>query len=342
MDNASAVQPIVVTMGEPGGIGGEITLKAWQQLRATGPCFYAIADPEHLSNLGAPVAIIEHGQQAGRHFTEQLPVLPIGARIHSVPGAADPQNAGWVISSIEQGVKAILMNEASAVVTNPIQKSSLLDSGFQFPGHTEFLGKLTDGTPMEFYNANARRRGTVMMIAGPSLKAIPVTVHTALRDAISTLTADRIIDTVLIANEALILDFGITKPRIAISGLNPHAGETGNLGSEEIEIIMPAIDTLKSQGLDVYGPYSADTMFHTTARDRYDVAVCMYHDQALIPAKTLSFDEGVNVTLGLPIIRTSPDHGTALDIAGKNIARPDSLIAAIILAGKMSKNRMHS
>jgi len=339
MNAGASTAPIAVTMGEPGGIGGELTIKAWKALKNTDQCFYTIADPARLSHLGAPVKIITSPSEAISCFSNALPVLPIGAPIISIPGKADPRYADLVIQSIKMAVNAALDGSASAVVTNPIQKSSLNEGGFAFPGHTEFLGELTKASPMPTHHDKARTRGVVMMIASPALKTIPVTIHQSLRLAIETLTISLIVETVKIAGEAMTHDFGIQNPQIAISGLNPHAGESGQLGHEETEIVTPAIKILLSEGLNVRGPLPADTMFHEEARNTYDVAICMYHDQALIPAKTLAFDDGVNVTLGLPIVRTSPDHGTALDIAGKNLARPNSLIAAINLAGEIARSR---
>ncbi len=239
------------------------------------------------------------------------------------------------MESIERAVDYAVNGSASGVVTNPIQKSTLLAAGFGFPGHTEYLAHLTTAAPMP----NERARGPVMMLAGPMLRTVPVTVHQSVKEAIGSLTPDKIIKTAIVTAEALRDEFGIASPRLAISGLNPHAGEAGALGMEDEMIIAPAVDALCDMGLNARGPLPADTMFHEEARASYDAALCMLHDQALIPAKTLAFHDAVNVTLGLPIIRTSPDHGTALDIAGKGLARADSLIAAIKLADRMATTR---
>lgn len=327
--------PLALTMGEPGGVGAEISLKAWRALKETGPVFFLLDAPDRLQRLGAPIVEITDPREAAAHFDKTLPVISLSHHASAAPGVADAANAPAILESIERAVAFALEGHAGGVVTNPIQKSALLAGGFRFPGHTEYLAALTADAPMEA----DRRRGPVMMLAGPDLRTIPVTIHLSVKEAIAQLTPQRIVDAALIAEEALRRDFYIEKPRLAISGLNPHAGEGGALGAEEALIIAPAIDLLRAQGINVAGPAPADTMFHEEARSCYDVALCMLHDQALIPAKTLAFHEAVNVTLGLPIVRTSPDHGTALDIAGKNQARPDSLIAALKLAAAMAANR---
>lgn len=331
--------PLALTMGEPGGAGGEIALKAWRALKATGPVFFSIDDPERLERLGGDIAVIDRPDAAHDIFGKRLPVMAVGARVAATLGTADPANAQHVIASIRRAVELALSGAASGVVTNPIQKASLLTAGFEFPGHTEFLGALTKEAPMPAGPKAARRRGPVMMIAGPSLKVVPVTIHAPLAEAVRMLTTERIVHVATVVAESLVSDFGIARPRLAVAGLNPHAGEGGALGAEEAAIVAPAIESLKNAGIDARGPLPADTMFHAEARARYDAAICMYHDQALIPAKTLAFHQAVNVTLGLPIIRTSPDHGTALDIAGKDLARPDSLIAALRLAAEMAAAR---
>lgn len=330
--------PLALTAGEPGGVGMELAAKAWRSLSKEGVVFFLIGDPDHAASFDAPVEKIAEPAQAASVMSRALPVLPIPLTAKAHAGSADPANAQYIIQSIEQAVALALAGEAGGVVTNPIQKSALLAAGFKFPGHTEFLGELTKNSSMP----NARERGPTMMLAGPSLRTAPVTVHSPLRDAINQLTPGGIVKTAMVVAESLGEEFGIEKPRLAVSGLNPHAGEDGAMGAEDSMIIAPAIDELRSKGVDAFGPLPADTMFHEEARSRYDAAVCMYHDQALIPVKTLAFHETVNVTLGLPVIRTSPDHGTALDIAGKNIARPDSLIAAIRLAGEMAARRANA
>lgn len=325
-------------MGEPGGVGGEITVAAWQALRTTGISFFTIADPARLEHIGAPIATIDKPIQANVAFADRLPVLPIGAPVISIPGRADPRYADLVIDSIRQAVSFALNGEASGVVTNPIQKATLKSAGFEFPGHTEFLADLTKTTAVP----KNLPRGPIMMIAGPKIKTVPVSIHEPLMQAIKNLTTEKIVETAQVTASALAADFGIENPRLAISGLNPHAGENGTLGIEDDAIIAPAIMRLQELNIDARGPLPADTMFHDEARATYDAAICMYHDQALIPAKALNFHDAVNVTLGLPIIRTSPDHGTALDIAGKNLARPDSLIASIKLAAEMAAKRTNN
>jgi len=325
--------PIALTMGEPGGVGPEIACKAYEALRKSGPVFFAIADP---ALYGSHAALIRSPAAAREAFANALPVVDLGASVKATPGRADPASAPAVIASIERAVALTLAGEASAVVTNPIQKASLIAGGFSHQGHTEFLEALTGGAAMP----SGRRRGAVMMIAGPDLRTVPLTIHLPVREAVGRITADLIVEKAMIVIEALKADFGVRSPRLAISGLNPHAGEGGAIGTEDRDVIAPAVERLRRiSGARVAGPLPADTMFHAAARETYDVALCMLHDQALIPAKTLAFHEAVNVTLGLPIVRTSPDHGTALDIAGKGVANASSLIAAIRLAAAMAARR---
>jgi 4-hydroxythreonine-4-phosphate dehydrogenase len=317
--------PIAVTMGEPAGIGGELILKAWLQ-RDTLPPFYVIDDPDRLERLGAlvgspiPVQPIRDAYEVAAVLHKALPVLPCLLDQPVTPGRPEPANARAVITAIERAVTAVQTGQAGAMVTNPIQKSVLMASGFKHPGHTEFLGAIV-GTR------------TVMMLACPGLRVVPVTVHLPLKDAVRQLSRARIVEAGRITAASLVKLFGIARPRLVVAGLNPHAGESGALGREEIEMIAPAVADLVAAGIEVRGPLPADTLFHAAARERFDAALCMYHDQALIPLKTIDFAGGVNVTLGLPFIRTSPDHGTALDIAGRGIADPASLLAAIRLAG---------
>ena len=335
--SGSSLQPLALTMGEPGGVGGEIAVKAWRALAATGPVFFIIDDPARLEALGAPVARIAAPQEAPGAFSARLPVLPLGEKIAAKPGRAEPAHAPHVLGSIRRAVDFALAGDASGVVTNPIQKASLIASGFEFPGHTEFLEKLTENAPMP---APHRRRGAVMMLVAPDLRAVPVTIHISVREAAASLTTSAIIDKALISIEALKHDFGVAAPRVAISGLNPHAGEDGKMGTEDRDVIVPAVRRLREEfGVTASGPHAADSLFHAEARAKYDAAICMLHDQALIPVKTLAFQSAVNVTLGLPIVRTSPDHGTALDIAGKGHASAESLIAAIKLAGEIAARR---
>jgi 4-hydroxythreonine-4-phosphate dehydrogenase len=322
-------------MGEPGGIGAELALKAWLARDEHGvPPFVLLDEPARLEALarplGLPCPIVEVGScaEALAQFASALPVLAIGVAVDAEPGQAKAENAAAVIGAIERAVSLVRSNEADAVVTNPIQKQSLYEAGFEFPGHTEFLAALA-GTGTE----------PVMMLACEALKVVPVTIHLPLAKAAVSLTRGAIEHCGRVTAAALRRDFAITTPRLAVAGLNPHAGEAGSLGREEIEIIAPAVEELKREGIDIFGPLPADTLFHKAARARYDAALCMYHDQALIPIKTIDFDGGVNVTLGLPFVRTSPDHGTALDIAGRGVARPTSLIAALKLARRMADNR---
>ena len=316
--------PLAVTMGEPAGIGPEITLAAWRAVRAAGPAFFLIADPALLP--GAPLAIIGAPEEALSAFPQALPVLPLALAAPAMPGRLNSGNAPAVIASIEQAVAFAKAGRAGGVVTNPIQKSVLTAAGFPHPGHTEFLGELASAG-----------HAPVMMLACPGLRVVPVTVHLALRQAVATLTTAAIIDRGLLVAEALRRDFGIAAPRLVVAGLNPHAGEDGTMGREDIEIVAPAVAALRAAGIAVRGPLPADTLFTPRARAGYDCALCMYHDQALIPVKTLDMDGGVNVTLGLTIVRTSPDHGTALDIAGKGKADPGSLIEAVKLAIELAQ-----
>lgn len=325
--------PLALTMGEPAGIGGEIALKAWLTLRGAGPVFVAIDDPARLSaiapqfGLDVKVREIASPAEAASVFRDALPVLPLDMKVSSTPGKPDPADAKAVVASIDRAVALTMAGAASAVVTNPIQKSNLYAAGFKYPGHTEYLGVLSGVAE------------PVMMLACPELRVVPVTIHLSLRRAIDELTSDAIVAAARITAASMMRDFGIARPRLAIAGLNPHAGEDGAMGDEDARVVAPAIEALRREGFDVAGPLPPDTMFSPRARTGYDAAICMYHDQALIPLKTLDVDGGVNVTLGLPFVRTSPDHGTALDIAGKGIAHPGSLIAAIKLAAEMAVRR---
>lgn len=321
---------LALTMGDPAGIGGELTLKTWLLRRAQGPAFVALDDPKRLRALGldVPLREVSTPAEAEAVFAEALPVLPVPLAAAAVPGRPDPANAKAVIGSIEFATKLALDGAAGAVVTNPINKAALYQAGFSYPGHTEFLADLTGAHGQQ-----------IMMLASPMLRVVPVTVHASLRDSIAMLTTEMIVAAARTTATALRRDFGLAAPRLAVAGLNPHAGEKGALGSEESTIVQPAIDALRAEGIDVSGPWPPDTMFTAAARTRYDVAICMYHDQALIPLKTLDMDHGVNVTLGLPIVRTSPDHGTAYDIAGKGMADPTSLMAALDLAGSLARMR---
>jgi 4-hydroxythreonine-4-phosphate dehydrogenase len=322
-----------MTMGDPAGIGPELALKAWLGRAAIGAPFFVIADrrllvalAERLS-LDVPVIAVEPSG-AAKIFEDALPVVPLARAAAAEPGKPDPAFAPAVLESIQRAVDLVRQGEASAVVTNPIAKSVLYQAGFRHPGHTEYLGELAAqwGEPAR----------PVMMLWSPDLAVVPVTIHIALAEAPRALTKEAIVETSRIVARSLETLFKIERPRLALAGLNPHAGEAGAMGREEIEVIAPAIASLREEGLDIVGPLPADTMFHAAARKTYDVAIAMYHDQGLIPIKTLAFDEGVNVTLGLPFIRTSPDHGTAFDIAGQGRANPASLIAAARLAARLA------
>ena len=316
--------PIAVTMGDPAGIGGEIALMAWRSRRGGLPPFFLIDDPERLRRLAyatgirCPVSPIAAAADAIGVYADALPVMPIGASFRS----------DGTIESIDRAIDEALAGRVAGMVTNPIRKSALYERGFACPGHTEYLGERA-----------GLERPPVMMLAAPALKVVPVTIHLALRDAIAALTTERLHRALAATRDAMKTDFGLDEPRIAVSGLNPHAGEDGHMGREEIDVIRPAIARMQADGASVAGPLAADSMFHEDARRRYDVAVCMYHDQALIPLKTLDFRGGVNVSLGLPFVRTSPDHGTACDIAGTGTADPSSLIQAIRMAGEIADRR---
>jgi 4-hydroxythreonine-4-phosphate dehydrogenase len=324
-------------MGEPGGVGTDLTLVVWREReRLEIPPFYLLADQDFVAErarqLGMDCAIeVATPRDAHAIFHAALPVVPLAATVSARPGQADPTNATAVVEAIARAVGDVQSGEAAAVVTNPISKQSLYAAGFRHPGHTEFLGTLSTA----WTGVTAR---PVMMLAGPQLRAVPVTIHIPLRDVAEALTEELIVETARIAASDLRRRFALPRPRLAVAGLNPHAGEGGALGMEDRTIIMPAIEALRADGIDVVGPLSADAMFHRAARANYDVAICMYHDQALIPAKTLSFSETVNVTLGLAFVRTSPDHGTAFDLAGTGRADPSSLAAALRLAAELVAN----
>ncbi|GFE64051.1 4-hydroxythreonine-4-phosphate dehydrogenase PdxA [Litoreibacter roseus] len=313
--------PVIVSCGEPAGVGPELAQKAFEALKGEVP-FALIADPAHMDG---PIAQINALSEVAQ--SDALPVLPHPFAGTAKPGAPDPTNAQGVIDVIARGVELTLNGEASALCTLPIHKKALKDGAdFGYPGHTEYLAALADVDQV------------VMMLACPELRVVPTTIHIALADVPRALTQDLLRRTIQITHVALQRDFSIPAPRLAVSGLNPHAGEGGVMGREEIETITPVIEEL-SRNMDIRGPLPADTMFHGPARAGYDAAICMYHDQALVPIKTIDFASGVNVTLGLPFIRTSPDHGTAFDIAGRGIADPTSLIAALRMAWDMACKR---
>ncbi|WP_375258372.1 4-hydroxythreonine-4-phosphate dehydrogenase PdxA [Citreimonas sp.] len=317
------IAPVAVSCGEPAGIGPELAEAARRVLGGTVP-FFLIGDPDHLPGT-MPHAVIDAPAQAAEVPTGTLPVLPLRLEGPRVPGRAQPAHAAGVVEAITRGVAEVRSGRASALCTLPIHKQALAEgAGFTFPGHTEFLADLAGVDEV------------VMMLASDQLRVVPATIHVALRDVFVALTPERLEKRIRITHDALRTQFRVAEPRLAVAGLNPHAGEGGRMGREEIEIIGPVLDRLRAEGMDIAGPLSADTMFHAAARARYDAAIAMYHDQALIPIKTLDFDRGVNVTLGLPFVRTSPDHGTAFDIAGTGRANPSSTVEALRMAWRMA------
>ena len=326
-------RPLVLTLGEPAGVGPEIVAAAWNALKTEPPAFAVIGDADLLRAQGVLVVEINTPADALQPFGRALPVihrlLPAAVEV----GRPDPANAPAVADGIEEAVSFVLSGEASGLVTAPIAKAPMYASGFRFPGHTEFIAELTADAPYP------GTRGPVMMLTAKDLRACLVTIHVALGQVAELITADRVARTARVVHESLKRDFAIARPRLAMAALNPHAGEGGALGVEEIETLRPVAAQLRAEGIDITDPRPADTLFHDEARAGYDAALCMYHDQALIPVKTLDFWGGVNVSLGLPIIRTSPDHGTGFDIAGQGIARADSLIAAVRLASEMAAAR---
>jgi len=322
----SAPAPLVVSCGDPSGIGPEIVARL-TGAGADVPRFVWLGDPAHLPP-GTDWAAVNAPRAALALPASVLPVLSIPFNAPARPGQPDPANAPGIITAIEQGVALVRAGQASGLVTCPINKKALKDgAGFAFPGHTEFLAHLAGGCEV------------VMMLACDALRVVPATIHIPLADVPRTLTAEGLEQVIRLTHAGLIRDFGLSAPRIAVAGLNPHAGEGGAMGHEEITLIAPLLERLRAEGFTLAGPLPADTMFHPTARARYDAAVCMYHDQALIPIKAIDFAGGVNVTLGLPFIRTSPDHGTAYDIAGKGLADPSSLRAALVMADQMARRR---
>jgi len=328
--------PLALTLGDPAGIGPDITLLAFAARNVEAiPPFVLLGDMAVLAaraealGLSVPIASVATASEAAGRFAEALPILPIDALGPALAGKPDLAAMPAVKQSIEHAVGLVRKGEARAVVTNPVSKSLLYQAGFTFPGHTEYLADLAGG--------DAGPSLPVMMLVAGAFKVVPITIHIPLKDVPHALTRELILETIKITHADLRRFFGYVQPRLAVSGLNPHAGEDGSLGTEEIDVIAPAITAARAEGIDVTGPYPADTLFHAAAREHYDAALCMYHDQALVPFKTLAFDEGVNVTLGLPFVRTSPDHGTAFDIAGTGQANPRSLIEALRLADAMSR-----
>jgi 4-hydroxythreonine-4-phosphate dehydrogenase len=326
--------PLALSLGDPAGIGPEIVVKAWRALRETGPAFVVVGDFRALASASAQgesiLRRVTRTADAQSAFAEALPVLDLPLQGQVVAGRADPAYAPNVIRWIETAVGLALSGDVAGVVTGPIAKAPLYEAGFRFPGHTEFLAELTAAHSPD---------PPVMMLCSGDLRTVLATIHIPLGAVAQALSQDHIVRVARITARALIGDFGVARPRLAMAALNPHGGESGALGREEIEIIAPAARALRALGVDCSDPQPADTLFHPEARARYDAVVCMYHDQALIPVKMLDFWGGVNVTLGLPIVRTSPDHGVGFDIAGRGLARADSLIAAVRLAGDIAARR---
>jgi 4-hydroxythreonine-4-phosphate dehydrogenase len=328
--------PLALTQGDPSGIGPEIAIKAWRKARdrQTHP-FFVLGDPAHFERvsralrLEVPIAASTAEDAEGR-FGHALPIVPLKASVIGTPGQPSPADAAATIEAIERAIEMVAAESACAIVTNPIAKEVLYTAGFPHPGHTEFLGELAS----RHFGQTAH---PVMMLWSPDLAVVPATIHVPLADVPSRLTRDLLVETGRIVANDMVRRFCIAEPRLVFCGLNPHAGEGGSIGREEIDIISPAIEVLRRDGVRASGPFPADTLFHAAARTRYDAVIAMYHDQALIPIKTIAFDSAVNVTLGLPFVRTSPDHGTAFDIAGQGVADPSSLIAAIDLAARLAR-----
>jgi 4-hydroxythreonine-4-phosphate dehydrogenase len=338
-DDRSGVLPFLLTMGEPAGIGGEIALRAWTRRKVAAlPPFVILDDPARLAalarsiGLDAPVYALDGPHdvpQAVETFSHALPVLPVPLVCPAVPGLPDPRNGACVLASIDQAVSLVMAGAARGIVTNPIQKNALYEQGFAWPGHTEYLAHCVGLAADE----------VCMMLAGGGLRVALVTIHLPLADVAGRLSIEGIVRAATLTERGLRQDFGLQAPRLAIAALNPHAGESGRMGREEIDIIAPAVRMLNERGITAQGPFPADTLFHAEARAMYDAVLCMYHDQGLIPLKTLDFYGGVNVTLGLPFVRSSPDHGAALALAGRGIARSDSLEAALRAANDMARHR---
>lgn len=319
--------PLALSLGDPAGVGPEIVARAWAALKDGDTPFLVVGDRRLLEAQGVPTS------ERAEDFARALPVLHRPDAAPVTPGRPDPAHAPAIIDWIETAVALALEGRASGVVTAPIAKAPLYAAGFRFPGHTEFIAELTAGVPWD------GERGPVMMLTARDLRVCLVTIHVPLAETPELVTTERVARTARVTHQALVRDFGLATPRLALAGLNPHAGEGGALGREETEVLAPAVARLRAEGIDITDPRPADTLFHDEARRGYDAAICMYHDQGLIPVKTLDFWGGVNVTLGLPVVRASPDHGVGFDIAGRGQARPDSLIAAVRLAGRMARAR---
>ena len=325
------VAPLAVSMGDPAGIGPEVIAKAWAAREATSlPHFFAVGDARAIERVwNGPVARITDLREVEGAFGSALPVLTVEDAGEIVPGRPDADGARCALHSLELAVGLARSSAASALVTGPVSKAQLYGIGFSHPGQTEFVAE----------RFGVAKENAVMMLAGPSLRVVPMTTHVPLVQVASLLTIDLVVAKGRATARGLRRNFGVEEPRLAFAGFNPHAGESGTLGREEIEVLEPAIAQLREEGINAVGPFAADTMFHDRARDQYDAALCCYHDQALIPLKALHFDEGVNITLGLPVVRTSPDHGTAFALAGQNRAEPGAMIAAIAMAAKAAAVR---
>jgi 4-hydroxythreonine-4-phosphate dehydrogenase len=326
------IAPLAVALGDPAGIGPEIVAKAWdaRDEHDLAP-FFAVGDQRSIEAVwSGPVRLISSPDEAVSYFSSALPLIQIHDTADIVPGQPDLAGARCALDSLELAAGLARSPIVGGLVTAPVAKSQLYAIGFTHPGQTEFVAE----------RCGVSAANTVMLLAGPTLRAVPITTHVPLREVVNMVSVDLIVAKARATERGLIRNFGIERPRLAIAGFNPHAGESGSIGREEIELIIPAIEILRAEGIDVTGPLAADTMFHARARAQYDCALCLYHDQALIPLKTLHFDEGVNMTLGLPIVRTAPDHGTAFAIAGQNVAHPGAMIAAISLAAEAARNRL--
>jgi 4-hydroxythreonine-4-phosphate dehydrogenase len=329
------VQPLALTLGEPAGIGPDLALAIWRRRAELDiPPFYIVGDADFLDRrakqlgLRVPMEIVKP-DRAVAAFRTALPVVALEVTVTAEPGRPDRSSAPAAIAAIRRGVADVMAGSAAAIVTNPVAKNVLYKSGFAEPGHTEFLATLVQ-------EACGQSPRPVMMLWSPELAVVPVTIHLPLKEIFEHLSVGLVVETGRIVAHDLVTRFSVARPRLAIAGLNPHAGEAGTLGEEDRAVVAPAVAALRAEGIDAKGPLPADSMFHAQARSSYDAALCMYHDQALIPIKTLAFDHAVNVTLGLPFVRTSPDHGTAFDIAGKGTADPTSLIAALRLAARLA------
>jgi 4-hydroxythreonine-4-phosphate dehydrogenase len=326
------VGPLAVALGDPAGIGPEIVAKAWDARDQYGLApFFAVGDQRSIESVwSGPIRRIASPDDTAGCFDEALPLLQITDTGPINPGQPDLAGARCALDSLELAAGLARSPMVGGLVTAPVAKAQLYAIGFAHPGQTEFVAE----------RCGVAKSNTVMMLAGPTLRAVPITTHIPLRSVVDHISVDLIVAKARATDRGLTRNFGIERPRLAIAGFNPHAGEQGAIGGEEIELILPAVDILRAEGIDIIGPLAADTMFHARARAQYDCALCLYHDQALIPLKTLHFDEGVNMTLGLPIVRTAPDHGTAFGIAGQNKANPGAMIAAIAMAGEAARNRL--